>query len=70
MKYIYLMKHEREKTVKDLNGMARILDIRQWYRKYPRGNRLYWGWVVLDHPIELLDACDIGLMPVYKESQI
>lgn len=67
-KFIYLMKLDETSTIKRLAELkARIIDKSVWSQRYKKGSRWYYGWICLDKPLELFDAMEVGLIPIFRE---
>ena len=67
-KFIYLMKFDETSTFQRLAKLkARIVDKNVWSQRYKKGDRWYYGWIILDRPLELFDAMEVGLIPIFRE---
>lgn len=66
--YVYSMKYDSAVTLKHLSKTgSRIRDRRFFHQpSIWHGKRVY-GWVSLDRPMQLFDAMEAGLVPMFRE---
>lgn len=69
--YVYMMQFDEFRTVNALKKLKiRIADRRFYKNPLKKGKRAYWGWIGFDEPLELLDAMECGLVPVFRDKYI
>lgn len=70
--YTYNMLKPLDKTKEKLKGIPyKINDCRVYDRAYSQyGEKPIFGWLKLDRTLELFDAMEAGLVPVFREKVI
>ena len=65
--FVYLMMFDESRTIQYLRKFhVRVIDRRFHTTMQQRGDKWYWGWVCFEKPIDLYDAWEAGLVPIFK----
>lgn len=68
--YIYVMMYDEIRTVNALAHInGRVIDRRFYTNMARRGDKWYWGWVAFEEPLNLMDAMDAGLVPIFRDGR-
>ena len=65
--FTYSMRYDPDKTLDKLQGIKyRVVD-RRFYNQPSMWNaKLVWGWMKLREPLQLWDAMEAGLVPMFN----
>ena len=68
--FVYLMMFDESRTIQYLRKLhVRVIDRRFHTTMQQRGDKWYWGWVCFEKPIDLYDAWEAGLVPIFREQK-
>ena len=68
--FVYLMMFDESRTIQYLRKLhVRVIDRRFHTTMQQRGEKWYWGWVCFEKPIDLYDAWEAGLVPIFREQK-
>ena len=66
--YVYKMQFDEYRTVAALKKLKiRMADRRFYQNPLKQGKHVYWGWIGFEKPLNIYDAMECGLVPVFRD---